>query len=223
MMRAGIGAMVTLLVAGCGLIPDHAMDYRDTTEQPTMSVPNHLAMDFVDRYPVPPVNSNPAFANRPKDDDDNVPRPLAMPNVAEDNVASLRAQSLDSGMNPRLEKDGSGTLVLKLDGRFDRLWSTVTEAIADIDYNMIDLDRSIGTHYFIIENVEGNANTTAFGRWWRSLWLSDEETPENMYLLKMNRAVGGVYLSLQKGTDELANPILTEDLLGRLKAQLMAL
>src|SRR5690606_36956569 len=118
-------------------------------------------------------------------------------------------------MNPRLEKDGAGTLILRLDGGFAAAWAEVTDALAASDLKMTDLNRSTGTWYLAMELPVAEENRG----WWSRLWGSDK-TEVRTYLLKMSRARLGVYLSLLTDADSLADETLTAQVLNEIKVQL---
>jgi len=54
------------------------------------------------------------------------------------------------------------------------------------------------------------------------LFGSDDELVEQNYLLKMNRSRLGVYLSLQKDVETLANDAMTQAVLGEINTLLAA-
>jgi outer membrane protein assembly factor BamC len=117
---------------------------------------------------------------------------------------------MDDALNPRLERDGAGTQVLRLNGRFGLAWTSVAEGLAASDYTMTDLNRSTGTYYVTIFDPTAVQPEKSFWQW---LTNSDELGAEVDYLLKMNRSRLGVYLSLQKDLETLADDALAVNFL----------
>jgi outer membrane protein assembly factor BamC len=104
-----------------------------------------------------------------------------------------------------LDRDGAGTQVLRLNGYFALAWTSVAEALAESDYTLTDLNRSTGTYYITIFDPAAELPEKSFWQW---LTNSDELGVEVDYLLKMNRSRQGVYLSLQKDIETLAEDTL---------------
>ncbi|MAD46900.1 MAG: hypothetical protein CMH98_18045 [Oceanospirillaceae bacterium] len=199
-----------LLLSGCSLLPDdNGMAYLDAEEKAATRVPEGMQLNTAQAYPIPSLPVTPATPTE-------FEVPMPSPYVEEDTetVSSLTEyQSTDS--NPRLEQDGAGTMILRLDGGFANNWAKVTEALGASSLKLTDLNRSTGTYYLEITTREAEEDRG----WWDSLWGSDE--PETaVYLLKMNRARNGVYLSLLTDTDTLAGEALTQDVLEEIKRQL---
>lgn len=204
-------AAAVLLLSACSLLPDdHGMAYLDAEEQPESKVPAGMTLNTFETYPIPELPVVP-----PAPDAFEVPMPSPYQEEAgESSVASLTEyQSTDS--NPRLERDGAGTLILRLDGGFANNWAKVTEALARSPLKLNDLNRSTGSYYLEMLTREDEEDRS----WWDRLW-GESEPVLAVYILKMNRARNGVYLSLLKDDDNLADETLTKDVLEEIKRQL---
>jgi len=201
-----------MFLSGCSLfgISDRAMDYLQAQEQPQTRTADGKPLPVSDRYVIPPLTVTP---ERPGSFTVPSPQPLVEDDAGE-NVATLNEYRAVA-MNPRLEKDGAGTLILRLDGGFAAAWAEVTDALAASDLKMTDLNRSTGTWYLAMELPVAEENRG----WWSRLWGSDK-TEVRTYLLKMSRARLGVYLSLLTDADSLADETLTAQVLNEIKVQL---
>ncbi len=202
-----------VLVSGCSLfgVRDRAMDYLQAEEQPAIRTPAGMVLATSERYPIPALAVTP---QRPDSFTVPTPQPLNIAAVQEDSVASL-SDYRNEALNPRLEKDGAGTLILRLDGGFAAAWAKVTDALAASSLKLSDLNRSTGTWYLQVEETVAESERG----WWSRLWGSNK-TATRTYLLKMSRARLGVYLSLLTDTDTLASEELTASLLNEIKTQL---
>lgn len=203
--------LAVLMASGCSLLPDdNAMAYLDAEEQPETQVPaGSTPLNTAQAYPIPELPVTPA-----KPTEFEVPMPAAYREEQGEDVATLTEyQATDA--NARLEQDGAGTLILRLDGNYANNWARVTEALAASSLKMTDLNRSTGTYYLEVVTRAADENLS----WWGRLWGNDE--PEvAVYMLKMNRARNGVYLSLLTDADTLADEALTRDVLEEIKRQL---
>ncbi|MGB1092606.1 MAG: hypothetical protein ACPGYX_10800, partial [Oceanobacter sp.] len=77
------------------------------------------------------------------------------------------------------------------------------------------LNRDLGVYYVEVENPEGQQMS-----WWSRLWADSEDYENHIYLLKMSPNTEGVYLSLLRDMDELAEPEIVDKVLSELKVQL---
>lgn len=215
LLRLSLLALV-LLNTACSAIfgdtfRDRANDYL-TYQQPE-AMADQDGLVFENALPVPVVDGDLTLA-----EEFTVPRPEQL--VADDStqeVASL-ADYQNQELNPRLEKDGAGTWVLRLDGRFAITWTAVADVLSDASFKLDDMNRSIGTYYLTIEEVKTGEDQS----FWEWLFGSEDELVEQNYLLKMNRSRLGVYLSLQKDLEALADDALTQTVLGEINTLLSA-
>lgn len=202
-----------VLLSGCSFlgISDRAMGYLEAEERAPTRTADGKPLPVSDRYVIPPLAITPA---RPTGFTVPAPQPLTEEDMAAESVASLN-EYRSVAMNPRLEKDGAGTLILRLDGSFAAAWADVTDALAASSLKLTDLNRSTGTWYLEMEMPVADADRS----WWSRLWGSNK-TEVRTYLLKMSRARLGVYLSLLTDDDTLADEALTADVLNEIKVQL---
>lgn len=191
---------------------DRADDYLITKDiEPTLDV-SGAPVGGQDLYPIPQLPTTPAVPTAfevPK------PDPLMGGNDVEEDSQSLTAYQ-SQALNPRLEADGSGSLVLRMDGNFAQAWSAVSDALTKTPFKVTDLNRSVGTWYMELSERESEEDIG----WWGRLWGSEPELVTGTYLLKMNRSRTGVYVSLLKEDDKLAGAELTESVLRVLNKQL---
>ncbi|MCY0963621.1 outer membrane protein assembly factor BamC [Parathalassolituus penaei] len=191
---------------------DRADDYLITKDiEPTLDV-GGAPVGGQDLYPIPQLPTTPAVPTAfevPK------PDPLVGGNDVEEDSQSLTAYQ-SQALNPRLETDGSGSLVLRMDGNFAQAWSAVSDALTKTPLKVTDLNRSVGTWYMELSERESEEDIG----WWGRLWGSKPELVTGTYLLKMNRSRTGVYVSLLKEDDKLAGAELTESVLRVLNKQL---
>ena len=75
------------------------------------------------------------------------PAPRQLLVVEQEQETASLSDSQSYALNPRLERDGAGTQILRLDGRYGVAWSAIAEAIAKTEYKLSDLNRSTGTYY----------------------------------------------------------------------------
>ena len=189
---------------------DRADDYL--YYEPPVAMPDQVGLEFKDALP---VQDRDAFLNLP--DEFEVPRPAKLvAELEEPEVVSLSEyQGIE--LNPRLERDGAGTMVLRMDGRYAVAWTAVSEVLKEASFKVDDLNRSIGTYYISLEKLQPNQEQSL----WDWLFGGEEELVVEEYLLKMHRSRLGVYLSLQKDIDNLADEALTETVLVEIKDLLL--
>lgn len=207
--------IITLLIllSGCStFFPDSSLDYLEAQESPETQTPEGITLLTQDRYPIPEVVGQ---ENLSEEFVVPVPDPLVVESSDQDKVASL-SDFRSFEINPRLEKDGAGTEILRLSTNFAVSWAKVTEALTASKIRVSDLNRSIGIYYLDLPNPEAINDQRS---WWSKLWTSPPELAVT-YLLKMNRAGDGVYLSLLKDSESLAEESLTHDVLETLRQQL---
>jgi len=211
MIRA-VFLLLAVNLAGCSAIfgdtfHDRAQGYLVAGSHDRMQpLAGQADLPIQDAYIVPGVSKTKASAIKLDEDGDFVvPSPIALIVVDEEQDAQSLAELQNEALNPRLERDGAGTQVLRLDGRFGFAWTAVSEALAESDYTLTDLNRSTGTHYITIFDATAKQPEKSFWQW---LTNSEELGVEVDYLLKMNRSRLGVYLSLQKDLDTLAEDAL---------------
>lgn len=223
MIRAACLVLVVNL-SGCSAIfgdtfHDRAQGYLSAKNQDRMQpVEGQAQLPIQDRYVIPEVTTSAASAIQLDEDGEFVvPSPQFLVVVEEDNSATLSEQQTVA-LNPRLERDGAGTQVLRLNGHFASAWTTVAEALAESEYTLTDLNRSTGTYYITIFDPTAERPEKSFWQW---LTNSNELGVEVNYLLRMNRSRLGVYLSLQKDLEVLADDQLAVSFLTDLQKLLV--
>lgn len=219
MIRTISLTLTVVSLAGCSLfgdsMRDRGEDYLRLTpsKEATFKDGRPLAKAGQEAYSIPEVI---AGAGDELPETFEVPRPDPLIVDAKEEPSSVSLNDYNSGdLNPRIEKDGSGSRVLRLDASYAQAWIAVAEALSLSSLKVIDLNRSIGTYYLEVENP----NKDQMG-WWSRLWSAPEEYENQVYLLRMNRTATGVYLALLSDVDELADEALTLETLETLLKQL---
>ena len=197
---------------------DRTNDYLKAEEAPSTQLPTDMAPLVEDRFAIPDAPQSETLASGEEPKKFKVPKPDPMPDeAAMDDESATLSQYRDDSLNPRLERDGAGSQILRLDSGFANAWSKVADALTETSFKLSDLNRSVGTYY--LELPAPVAEDAEKKSWWGRLWGSDE--PEFVtYQLKMNRARLGVYLSLLLDTETLADDALTKEVLTEIKTQL---
>jgi len=204
------------LLSGCSLFgdtfDDRAENYLTTEELPVIQLADDSPeLAFRDANVIPEL---PVEPQQPESFE--TPRPLVfVAQVNDETVVTSLAQYRSEALNPRLDKDGAGTEILRLDLGFAASWAAVTEAIAASDLKLTDLNRSTGTYYLELNKTEVVDERS----WWDKLW-GEELVITATYLLKMNRSRQGVYLSLLTDADNLAEAEQTSRVLAEIENQL---
>lgn len=215
-LKQAIVVFTVSLLSGCSLFgntfDDRAENYLTTDEFPVIKqVDTSSQLAFRDANVIPAL---PVTPQRPESFE--TPRPLAFVAAENDDaVVTSLAQYRSEALNPRLDQDGAGTEILRLDLGFAASWAAVTEAIAASDLTMTDLNRSTGTYFLELDKTEVVDERS----WWDKLW-GEELVTTATYLLKMNRSRQGVYLSLLTDADNLAEAGQTSRVLAEIETQL---
>ena len=223
-MIRSVFLLLVISLSGCTAIfgdtfHDRAQDYLGAETKDRMQpVEGQEDLPIQDLYIIPEVTMTTASAIVLDEDGDFVvPGPKALVLVDDEESMSL-VESQGTALNPRLERDGAGTQVLRLNGHFAFAWTAVAEALAVSDYTLTDLNRSTGTYYITIYDPLAERPEKSFWQW---LTNSNELGVEVDYLLRMNRSRLGVYLSLQKDTENLADDALAVSFLTDLQKLLV--
>jgi outer membrane protein assembly factor BamC len=211
-MTRTVFLLLVINLSGCSAIfgdtfSDRAQGYLTSEIKESMKpVPGQAELPIQSAYVIPAMNTSSAsFIQLDEDGDFVVPKPQTLLVLAEDQDATSLTELQDATLDPRLDRDGAGTQVLRLNGNFALAWTAVAEALAESDYTLTDLNRSTGTYYITIFDPTAELPEKSFWQW---LTNSDELGAEVDYLLKMNRSRQGVYLSLQKDIETLAEDTL---------------
>lgn len=190
---------------------NRALDYLEAQESPATQVPVDIILNTYDRYPVPDIDGGKGLA-----DEFVIPVPDPIVIDKTDNGSTSLSEYQSYVLNPRIEKDGAGTEVLRLDTEFAVSWAKVADAVAATDLEMTDLNRSLGIYFLELPNPEAANDDRS---WWAKLW-SDPVEPTLTYELKMVSAGDGVYLSLLQDAETLADAGTTRSVLTQVVNQL---
>lgn len=145
------------------------------------------------------------------------PAPQQLVVIDQDGDIASLAESQNQDLNPRLERDGAGTQILRIDGRFGVAWTAIAEALTKTDYKLLDLNRSTGTYYVTIFDPSAKNEEKSFWAW---ITGAEEFGMDVDYLLKLNRSRLGVYLSLQSDIETLAADDLSVQVLSDIEKNL---
>lgn len=225
-MKHAAFLLLAVNLVGCSAIfgdtfSDKAMNYQNVETSPAMQqIEGQPELPIQDILVVPelalPVVKKPI--NKEGEEEEFVvpaPQPLVVDNSEQEVASLLDSQSKD--LNPRLERDGAGTQILRMDGRYAVAWAAIADAIAKTDYNLSDLNRSTGTYYVTIFDPTAEKEEKSFWAW---LTNADELGEYVDYILKLNRSRLGVYLSLQVDVDTLADDSLATTVLSNIEKNL---
>ncbi|ASP39469.1 hypothetical protein CHH28_12645 [Bacterioplanes sanyensis] len=205
-----------LWLSGCSTLfgdsfRDRSEDYLTTEPVASTTTPEGMTpLVYDDALAIPEL---PVVPERP--DSFTVPRPAPLDVDDNDTDSASLAEYRSEALNPRLDQDGAGTQILRLDSGYAQSWASVTEAISASDLKLMDLNRSTGT-FFLQITPEVDESKQGF---WSPLFGNDEPEAQ-VFLLKMNRAHSGVYLSLLTDNDNLADEALTQSVLSEVLRQL---
>lgn len=209
MLRA-VFLLLLVSLSGCSAIfgdtfSDKAKGYQDAELLAEMQqLEGRPALPIQDILVIPKLNdsqTNIAQSNKKAKREFVTPAPQQLAVIdQEGDVASL-ADSQIQDLNPRLERDGAGTQILRLDGRYGIAWTAIAEALTKTEYKLLDLNRSTGTYYVTIFDPTAVNEEKGFWAW---ITGADEFGMDVDYLLKLNRSRLGVYLSLQSDIETLA-------------------
>lgn len=209
MLRA-VFLLLLVGLSGCSAIfgdtfSDKAKGYQDAELAADMQqLEGRPALPIQDILVIPKLNDSQASiaqSNKKAKREFVTPAPQQLAVIdQEGDVASL-ADSQNQDLNPRLERDGAGTQILRLDGRYGIAWTAIAEALTKTEYKLLDLNRSTGTYYVTIFDPTAVNEEKGFWAW---ITGADEFGMDVDYLLKLNRSRLGVYLSLQSDIETLA-------------------
>ena len=174
-------ALVTgaLLTAGCGLLPDHRLDYRKAEIAEPMSLPDGMTVASAPAlYTVPEPDRRAPYQ---EDEDLVVPEPPALPVLDQLNAVDGEdepAEAVDDPTNTRvvLARDGSGYPMIMMYTSYAWAWEYVGQALAETDLQIDDRDRESGLYFLQVPKGYG---------------LEDKEAR-----LKLSQTVNGVQLTV---------------------------
>tara|TARA_A100001391_G_scaffold204662_1_gene201174 strand:+ start:424 stop:1035 length:612 start_codon:yes stop_codon:yes gene_type:complete len=140
---------VALALAGCGLLPDSSLHYRDAEVIEPMTVPD--GMVFIGEaplYAVPRIDQR-IVGVREGEDGFKAPRPPQLVAVAGDNQDDDAAPTPPPGQQGQavLGKDGSGYPIIMMPTSFAWAWEKVTQALTQTDLRVTDRNRDQGVFF----------------------------------------------------------------------------
>lgn len=210
-MRYSLVVLSILLLSGCSFfgIYNRANDYQQAEELPPTLLPDGSELVGIDKYSIPLLETLPA---RPENNAVPAPFPLVIEEVNEStSLSDYRSVEI----NPRIDRDGSGALIMHLEGNFTALWAAVTDAIAQSSLKLTDLNRSTGTWYLEITETDANKKPS----WW-ARWRGKTQAVTQIYQLKLSRTRSGGHLSVLEDADTLAAEELSQTVLAELQQKL---
>lgn len=229
-MSRAVFLLLLVSLTGCSTLlgntfSDEAKGYQKAKIAPSMKqLEGKPALSIQDMLVIPSLGvkqqTNTGVNDDSMEESDKefiVPKPQQLLALDEKQEVASLVQSQSEALNPRLERDGAGTQILRLDGRFDYAWAAIADAIGKTDYTLSDLNRSTGTYYISIFDPKAEKKEKSF---WD--WLTNADSlGENVdYLLKLNRSRIGVYLSLQSDVETLADDALSKNVLSDIEKNL---
>ena len=219
MLRA-VFLLLLVNLSGCSAIfgdtfSDKAEGYHEVELLANMQqVEGQAALPIQDILVIPALSdkqqANAARQNKNTKQEFVTPAPRQLLVVEQEQEVASLSDNQSYSLNPRLERDGAGTQILRIDGRYGVAWSAIAEAIAKTEYKLSDLNRSTGTYYVSIFDPTAKIEDRGFWAW---LTNAEEYGVYVDYLLKLNRSRLGVYLSLQSDIETLADDALAVQVL----------
>lgn len=206
--------LMGVLCSSCSFIgrqfDDHSLDYLTFEPQAEMPQDELIEAPYSQAYP---IENTQDFA-KPSSFQLARPKPLNLNEAQRNRYISLNAYQQQSA-NARLDYDGAGTLILKMDSAFDASWSEVLKVLEDSRFKLVDVNRSTGVYYLEYPQKADRSNSS----WWRRLFYSDSMVMQTFFL-KMDSVSSGVFLSLLTDGDTLAKPEVTQILLTEIRDKL---
>ena len=230
MLRA-VFLLLLVSLSGCSAIfgdtfSDKAKGYHDAELSPKMQqIQGQPPLPIQDILVIPALSDADVKIAKSADADSSedapvefiTPAPQQLAVIDQDGDVASLVESQNQDLNPRLERDGAGTQILRLDGRYGVAWVAIAEALTKAEYNLLDLNRSTGTYYVTIFDPAAKNEEKSFWAW---ITGADEFGMDVDYMLKLNRSRLGVYLSLQSDIETLAADDLAVQVLSDIEKNL---
>lgn len=151
MYRSIVITAAALALAGCGLLPDNSLHYRDAEVIDPMAVPDDMV--FIGEEPLYRVPDADRRLVGVREDENGfeAPRPPRLVAEAasdddEDGVDAPTAPADDRGQAV-LGKDGSGYPIIMMPTSFAWAWEKVTQALTQTDLRVTDRNRDLGVFF----------------------------------------------------------------------------
>ncbi|MEC7118621.1 MAG: hypothetical protein VXW65_01800 [Pseudomonadota bacterium] len=184
---------LTTGLAGCSrlAVDNSSLDYQDARPLPPLRLPaDQATRAFVPQYPVPALTEKPANAPEvanPKGNRFVMPPPLPLDSQA---LQTIRQIDIGKPNPPAIVVDGNGYPILRVEGNSDRIWESLTQALATSNVNVLSSQRTTGR--------------------------IDIRLDDQTYMLRLGRSGNATTISLQDRNEALADPRLTTTLLNQI-------
>ena len=187
-----------LILSGCGMLPDHSLDYRQASNLKPLVLPEGQSGKSIQPlYAIPelPVAKRTVTLTEGEGRKSKFAIPAPAPLTEMTAAGAQSGPALTTGSTkPRMVNDGNGAPVLQVDGNEEQVWDNLGRALETGKVRVDDRNRSLGI-YFIKLPVEG-------------------KTPELQ--LKMTRTAGTTVLFLQINEETVADAETARQLFSRL-------
>mgnify|MGYP003571102279 FL=1 len=148
-----VAGAAALSLAGCGLIPDNSLRYREAQVLEPMTVPGDMVFIGAEPLYAVPQGERGRRGKGEGEEKLKAPRPpqlVAAPGEAEDDQEDTPvAAPADTGQ-PVLAKDGSGYPIIMMPTSFAWAWEKVTEALTQTDLRVTDRNRDQGVFFLTV-------------------------------------------------------------------------
>ncbi|HBL87809.1 MAG TPA: hypothetical protein DD399_13485, partial [Alcanivorax sp.] len=145
-----VAGAVALSVAGCGLIPDNSLRYREAQVLEPITVPGDMVFIGADPLYAVPQMERRLQGKGEGEDKFEAPRPpqlVAAPGEADDEEEQTPAAPDDNTGQAVLAKDGSGYPIIMMPTSFAWAWEKVSEALTQTDLRVTDRNRDQGVFF----------------------------------------------------------------------------
>ncbi|MEP1895566.1 MAG: outer membrane protein assembly factor BamC [Alloalcanivorax venustensis] len=148
-----VAGAVALSVAGCGLIPDNSLRYREAQVLEPITVPGDMVFIGADPLYAVPQMERRLQGKGEGEDKFEAPRPpqlVAAPGEADDEEEETPAAPADNTGQAVLAKDGSGYPIIMMPTSFAWAWEKVSEALTQTDLRVTDRNRDQGVFFLTV-------------------------------------------------------------------------
>ncbi len=145
-----VAGAAALTLAGCGLIPDNSLRYREAQVLEPMTVPGDMV--FIGEEPLYAVPQMERRLQGKREDENSfkAPRPpqlVAMAGEDDAEQPEAPAAPADNAGRAVLAKDGSGYPIIMMPTSFAWAWEKVSEALTQTDLRVTDRNRDQGVFF----------------------------------------------------------------------------
>lgn len=217
-----ITGVALLALTGCSLLGDQyrnrSFDYLTYQPAEPIKVPAELSdqenwqLISRERLPVEPRQRQVALAKNAKAF--VVPKPDAL--VIEESKTEQPLVSLASfqgrKLTTRLAVDGAGSPLLQVNAEFAIAWAVITDAVIQLPYQLVDLDRSIGTYF-----MQSSIAVDEVEKGWFARLFTRQKEEVTQFQIKVDPSQEGVYISVLNDSENFADKSLTSTVLSQLQ------